>query len=77
MKREEIIECIIDVVEDSQSCNHNEIVNQVYRAVKPHASIASRSAQRKKIQSGDYFGGNFIFMIELLDKCGLEVVVKK
>ncbi len=84
MNRGKIIKHIIQAVEESQPENHkikvqtdSEIVNQVYEAVKPNASIAARSARRRAILSGDFFGENFIFFLELLIQCGLEINFKR
>lgn len=81
MKREQIINHIIKAVEDSQpkrmSETDKEIINKVYQSVKPNASRQAKSAIRKAILSGDYFGSNFAFFLELLDQCGLDIVERK
>jgi len=81
LKREQVIKHIIKSVKDSQpkgmSETGNEIVNKVYQSVKPNASRQAKSAIRKTILSGDYFGTNFAFFLELLDQCDLDVVERK
>lgn len=82
MKKEQVITHIIKAVGDSQAVNpqnkeetEKEIVNQVYNTVKPNASVAARSAFRRKVIAGD-FGENFILMLELLNQCGLDIKIK-
>ena len=74
MNREQVIRHIVTAVENSQGKEDDEIINKVYAAVKPNASRSSKSALRRLILSGDYFGANFIFFLELLNQCGLDVI---
>ena len=77
MNREKVINHIVKAVKDSQPGNKktdNEIINKVYRSIKPHASIRAKSARRIVILSGDYFSENIVFFLELVDQCGLDIV---
>lgn len=84
MKKEEIFQHIQQKVQDSKAANPNdteqtgkEVVNRTYGQVRPTAGRATKSALRGTILSGDYFGSNIFFFLELLNQCGLEVVEKK
>ncbi|MCK5611250.1 hypothetical protein KAR91_55785 [Candidatus Pacearchaeota archaeon] len=75
MRKEEIFAHITKAVQISQGTDE-EIINLVYDAVKTQSTRSTRSARRVKILSGEHFGGNIVFFLELLDQCGLEVVEK-
>ena len=71
-----LVNHIIQTVLASQGSD-KEIINSVYDAVKTHSTRSTKSALRVKVLSGDYFGKNIVFFLELLDQCGLEVTEKK
>lgn len=72
MNRKLIIEHITNSVSKDK-----ELINQIYKAAdKPNATKKAMSVRKSAILKGDYFGENFIFVIELINKCGLSVVEK-
>lgn len=76
MRKEAIFAHITKAVGSSQGTD-KEIIKRVYDTVKAHSTRSTLSARRVKILSGEHFGGNIVFFLELLNQCGLEVVEKK